>query len=181
MIIRRALANSALGRCLVFVTSLMLGLSPLPAATPASGTLPATAGAKLDWDGFPATLPAGGLAGEAACVDGTNCDVFTIHVAGAQSDWAGKSIVIKITFPLGDDGDLYIHKDKVDGQAVTSGQNGGPTDGDGVSETASVNPATSGVGDYVVHVLYSSFVPTDKYHGTATVQSASGPDAGRGW
>ncbi|MEY2562691.1 MAG: hypothetical protein QOH88_884 [Verrucomicrobiota bacterium] len=157
----------------------MLGLAPLPAATPASGTLQPTPGTKLDWDGFPATLPAGGLAGEQACVDGTNCDVFTIHVGGAKTDWAGKSIVIKITFPLGDDADLYIHKNAKDGQAVTSGQNGGPTDGDGVSETASVNPATSGVGDYVVHVLYSSFVPGDKYHGTATVVSASGPDAAK--
>jgi len=179
MIFRRALAHSALGRCLVFVASVMLGLSPLPAATPASGTLQATPGTKLDWDGFPATGPAGGAGGEATCVDGTNCDVFTIHVGGAQSDWAGKSIVIKITFPLGDDADLYIHKDTVSGQAVASGQNGGPADGDGVSETAAVNPATSGVGDYVVHVLYASFVPTDKYHGTATVKSASGPDAAK--
>jgi hypothetical protein len=175
MINHRAFAGKicpCLHRLITPSLAIAIWISPLLAATPPSGNLAPTAGAKLDWDGFPATLPAGGLAGEAACIDGTNCDVFTIHVTGDKTAWAGKSIVIKITFPLGDDGDLYIHKDKVDGPAVASGQNGGPADGDGVSETASVNPATSGVGDYVVHVLYSSFVPTHQYHGNATVISA---------
>ena len=143
------------------------------AATPPNGSIAPTTSGNVAWTGFPATLPTGGVTTEAACIDGTNCDVFTLHVDGTQADWSGKSITIKITFPLGDDADLYIHKDTVDGTDVASGKNGGPTDGDGVSETAVINPATTGVGDYVVHVTYSSFIPGDKYDGTAGIAGAA--------
>lgn len=173
------LRNLLHASCVLLFAAFTTAASILDAATPPDGTIASNATAPVEWDGFPATLPAGGLAGEAACIDGTNCDVFTLHVSGTVDDWRGKSIVIKITFPLGDDADLYIHKDTVDGTSVASGANGGPTDGDGVSETAVVNPATTGVGDYVVHVLYSTFVPTDRYHGTATVLSQTGPDASK--
>ena len=166
-------------RPLILAITFALGIMPLPAATPPDGTIDPTPGAMVEWDGFAATLPGGGPAGEATCIDGTNCDVFTLHVDGAMADWAGKSIVIKITFPLGDDADLYLHKDTVDGPPAGSGQNGGPADGDGVSETAVINPATSDTGDYVVHVLYATFVPGDKVHGVATVISAQGPDAAK--
>ena len=173
------LRGAAAIRLFALLTAFTLPLISLRAATPPDGHLTPTSGEKVEWDGFPATLPGGGPAGEATCIDGTNCDVFTIHVDGTTEDWRGKSIVIKITFPLGDDADLYIHKDTVDGPPAGKGQNGGPADGDGVSETAAVNPATSGTGDYVVHVLYATFVPGDKVHGVATVVAAQGPDAAK--
>jgi hypothetical protein len=146
------------------------------AATPPDGSIGPTTTGNVAWQGFPATLPTGGVTTETACIDGTNCDVFTLHVSGTQADWAGKSIAIKVTFPLGDDADLYIHKDTVGGTTVAHGVNGGPTDGDGVSETATINPATTGVGDYVVHVTYSTFVIGDRYDGTASIAGA-GPGA----
>ncbi|HKP92848.1 MAG TPA: hypothetical protein VJS88_03050, partial [Chthoniobacterales bacterium] len=161
--------STALIRISILTLLVALPLARIPAATPPDGHLAATDGAKVEWDGIAATLPGGGPAGEATCIDGVNCDVFTIHVDGTTEDWRGKSIVVKITFPLGDDADLYLHKDTVDGPPAGSGQNGGPADGDGVSETATINPATSGTGDYVVHVLYATFIPGDKVHGVATV------------
>ena len=171
--------STALTRLFILILFLALPLSQLPAATPPDGHLAATDGAKVEWDGFAATIPGGGPAGEATCIDGVNCDVFTLHVDGTTDDWLGKSIVVKITFPLGDDADLYLHKDTVDGPPAGSGQNGGPADGDGVSETAVINPATSGTGDYVVHVLYATFIPGDKVHGVASVLAAQGPEAGK--
>jgi hypothetical protein len=140
------------------------------AANPNQGTLNPGSATPLQWDGDAIGAPAGGPAGELTCQDGTNCDVFTIHLNGSPSDYAGKQLLIKITFLAVSDYDLYVHKDTLAGKTVFSGENSGPP---GTSEQVVINPATSGAGDYVVHVLYATAVPGDQYHGTAAIVSAA--------
>jgi len=103
-------------------------------------------------------------------MDGINCDVFTIHLNGKASDYAGKQLTVKITFLAVSDYDLYVHKDAVNGKVVFAAANGSQP---GTSEQVVINPATSGAGDYVVHVVYSTVVPGDQYKGTATLTSAA--------
>jgi hypothetical protein len=65
---------------------------------------------------------------------------------------------------------MYVHKDAVNGKVVFPAGNGSQP---GTSELVVINPATSGAGDYVVHVTYSDVVPSDQYHGTASIASAA--------
>ena len=123
----------------------------------------------LQWIGTATGGPSIGT-GETLCVDGTNCDVFTIHLTGAASDYAGKQLIVKITFLPVSDYDLYVHKDTVGGKVVFPAGNGSVP---GDNEQVVINPATSGAGDYVVHVTYATAVPGDQYNGTATIASAA--------
>lgn len=135
-------------------------------AMPASGSI-GTGGPALAWDG---TAPGTGAAnGESTCVEGVNCDTFTLTVSGTQADWAsaGKRIEVKIAPPATqDDYDLVIHKGNNSGKIVDTSGNGA-----GVTETAHINPAADGVGAYTIHVIYFATTPPDQYHGTATVVS----------
>ena len=138
------------------------------AAQPPDGMLAPDATGNLEWDGNALGGPS--ATGEELCQDGFNCDVFTIHLSGAPSDYAGKQLVIKITFLAVNDFDMYVHKETVDGMPVFPADNGPPP---GDFEQVVINPATSGAGDYVVHVTYSSVVPTNQYHGTAHLETAA--------
>ncbi|MDQ6624523.1 MAG: hypothetical protein M3Y69_00060 [Verrucomicrobiota bacterium] len=150
--------------------ALTLLLSSSQAASPTGGTISPSTTAPVKWAGDATGVPAGGVAGEAACIDGQNCDVFTITVSGTQAEYAGKQILVNIAWSVAaSDYDLYIHKDTLSGTLIASGANGGPP---GTSESAVINPATSGLGKYVVHVLYSTTIPTDQYQGTATLVAA---------
>src|SRR3954469_1346717 len=123
-------------------------------ANPNQGTLNAGSTTPLQWDGDALGAPA--VTTETACQDGINCDVFTIHLSGKASDYAGKQLTVKITFSMLSDYDLYVHKDTVNGKVVFAGANGSqPTD----NEQVVINPATSGAGDYVVHIVYADVVP----------------------
>ncbi|PZR71332.1 MAG: hypothetical protein DLM73_16160 [Chthoniobacterales bacterium] len=138
------------------------------AANPTEGTLNPGSTTPLQFDGTAVGAPSG--TGETGCQDGINCDVFTIHLTGVASDYAGKQLNVKITFLPTSDYDLYVHKDAVNGKVVFPAANGGVP---GTSEQVVINPATSGAGDYVVHVVYSTVTPSDQYHGTATLTSAA--------
>jgi hypothetical protein len=140
------------------------------AANPTQGTLNPGSTTPLQWVGDILGASVGGPGGEASCVDGTSCDVFTIHLSGTASDYAGVQLLIKITFSAPQDYDLYVHKDTLDGKVVFAGENGGQP---GTSEELVINPATSGAGDYVVHVLYAAAIPADQYHGSASLSSAA--------
>jgi hypothetical protein len=144
------------------------------AANPSQGTLSPDSSSALQWQGNIVGASVGGPGGEASCVDGTSCDVFTIHLNGSAEDYAGVQLLIKITFSLPQDYDLYVHKDTLDGKTVFAGENAGQP---GTSEQVVINPATSGAGDYVVHILYAAANPADQYQGTAQLQSATGPGA----
>ncbi|MEY2572859.1 MAG: hypothetical protein QOJ87_1072 [Verrucomicrobiota bacterium] len=138
------------------------------AANPTQGTLNPGSTTPLQWVGNALGGPA--ITTETACQDGINCDVFTIHLTGNPSDYAGKQLLVKIDFTMVSDYDLYVHKDTVNGRVVFPAANGSQP---GTSEQVVINPATSGAGDYVVHIVYATVVPTDQYHGTASIVSAA--------
>lgn len=168
--------NARVTAAALFVLSgivlLLLAISSprLSSATPASGSI-GTGGPALAWDG---TAPGTGAAnGESTCVEGVNCDTFTLTVTGTQTDWAnsGKRIEVKITPPASqDDYDLVIHKDNNSGKIIDSSGNGA-----GVPEVAHINPAADGVGIFTIHVIYFATTPPDQYHGTATVVPLTPP------
>ena len=138
------------------------------AANPSQGTLNPGSATALQWVGD--ALGAPSVTTESTCQDGINCDVFTIHLTGNASDYGGKQLLVKITFLPASDYDLYVHKDTVNGKVVFAGGNGSQP---GDNEQVVINPATSGAGDYVVHITYSDVVPGDQYHGTASIMSAA--------
>jgi hypothetical protein len=150
---------------LTIVTGLFL-FSPLAwAASPAAGTITAS-GPALAWNG---TATGGSSNGEATCVEGVNCDTFTLTV-DPFSNWTGKLIAIKIDWTIpATDYDLYIHKDSNAGALVGSSGNGAP----GTEEASAIDPSTTGTGVYTVHVVYFTVPPlADEYHGSATVTAA---------
>src|SRR3989440_9294693 len=128
--------------CLVVVIGLSLSLY---ASTPSSASLSPTAGATVSWTG---TDKGGASTDESTCVDGVNCDAFTLNLSGTPSNWAGKFVVVKITWSLStNDYDLYVHKGTVSGPAVASSTNGAPE----VSEQVTLSPSSLGTGAFVMH------------------------------
>jgi hypothetical protein len=133
----------------------------LGAASPSSGTITPTSD-KIAWTG---TAVGGTSNGEATCVEGVNCDTFTITVAGAPADWTGKRIEVVLSWiVLATDYDMYIHKESNAGPLIASSAGGTNT-----SEKAFINPTTDGTGVFTVHVVYFAGNPGDQYRGTATV------------
>src|SRR6266481_85590 len=108
----------------IVLVVLALSTTRSRSATPGSGTITGPTGSPLAWDGTatPGTPPAAN--GESSCVEGVNCDTFTLTVGGTQADWAtaGKRIEVK-TLATGvasgaDDYDLVIHKTSNSGPIV---------------------------------------------------------------
>lgn len=109
--------------------------------------------------------------GEASRVDNVNCDTFKITVSGTPADWTTKLIALDFAWSLAaNDYDFYIHKDAVNGPITSSGRNGGAPE---TTDNAAIDPAATGVGVYIVHVVYFTVVGADQYRGTASVQSKS--------
>ena len=134
-------------------------------ADPEGATI-STTSAPVNWVG---TAPGGASAGEDTCEDGVNCDTFKITVTGEKSDWATKIIALDFAWDLPtNDYDFYIHKDAVDGPTTSTGRNGGAPE---TTDNAAIDPAATGVGVYIVHVVYFSAVGVDQYRGTATVKN----------
>jgi hypothetical protein len=151
---------------LVAVVCAILGFRAR-AQNPSSGTVsPSPGGLSAAWDQTVIT-PGGGVNTEAACVDGVNCEVFTLTVASPASSWAGQKVRVQLTWQSsGNEYDIWIHKGgSVNGQLVTSAMAGpGLT-----SQTAYIDPATAGTGTFTIHIVPDTTpVVTDHYHGTAT-------------
>src|SRR5437867_4585795 len=94
------------------VAAMTLGgfLAVLRAASPSSGTL--SGSATVQWSGT------AGLAaspdGETTCIDGTNCDVFTLIVA--PGSYVGKRVRFKLTWGnAANDFDVYVHRQTLAG------------------------------------------------------------------
>ncbi len=140
------------------------------AANPTSGSISPTSNV-LAWDG---TAAGGTSNGEATCVEGVNCDTYTLTVSGDAAAWAGKSIRVVISWVvLASDYDLYVHKGSNAGPLVGSSTGGAPN----TTETVDISPASldpSGTTVFTVHVVYFAGSVGDQYHGTATVVS-TGP------
>ena len=152
--------------CAAAAIGALASATSVHAADPAAGTLDPTIGTKVTWTGT-GTGPAS--EGEATCVDGVNCDVFTLTVTGQPSDYVGKAIKVDLDWAQGaNDFDLVIRKDSVDGPVVGSSGNGAPSS----EESTGINPAATGTGVYIVRVVYFAFpVPVDQYKGTAETVS----------
>ena len=62
-------------------------------AVPANGSL-GPSGSPISWDGN--ATGSGAANGEATCVEGVNCDTFTLTVTGTQADWTNARIAVTI-------------------------------------------------------------------------------------
>jgi hypothetical protein len=139
----------------------LVGSPASRAADPSSGSVGPELGASVSWIG---TAPGGVSDGEGTCVEGVNCETFTLNVAGTQADWAGKRITVRIAWANDvNDYDLYIRKGTVSGPLVTRSADGFTT-----SEVAFIDPEASGTGAYAVHVVYFAATAADQYSGVAT-------------
>ena len=133
----------------------------LAAANPTAGSISPTS-PKIAWTG---TAAGGTSNGEATCVEGLNCDTFTLTVTGTPADWAGKRVEVMLTWlVLATDYDLYIHKDSNAGPLIAQSAGGTNT-----QEKTHINPALHGTGVFTVHVVYFAGNSGDQYRGTATV------------
>src|SRR5437879_2524329 len=148
-------ARATIG-ALFFVTGICLIVSGvftarLHSATPSSGALN-SAGPQLNWVG---TAVGGGSLDESTCIEGVNCDTFTLTLSGAPTDWAGLKarITISCADPSGlSDYDVYVHKGDNNGPIVpggTSAHGGTPPE---IVDLDPSNPEI-GTGTFSVHVV----------------------------
>src|SRR5947209_9111077 len=115
-------------------------------ANPVSGSL-GPAGPTVTWVG---TAAGGASADESTCVNGVNCDVYTLMLTGTPGDWAGKQAHIKVSWSNGnDDYDVAIHKGSLTGPVVggAAASGGGPEEVD-----LDPNDPSLGTGTFVVRV-----------------------------
>lgn len=144
--------------------------SPTLAATPASGTLSAGS-PTVQWNGF--GTPGASPQGEATCVEGVNCDTFTLLLA--PGDYTGKRVRFRVTWQNQlNDYDVYVHEGSVNGPVVTNA-------GDGAPETVEENAfdingvVTAGVNDtYAIRTVYWAVATPDAYQGVASLENIGG-------
>jgi len=133
------------------------------AATPSSSTLSPVTGSSASWAG---SGIAGATTDETTCVDGTDCDVYTITLTGSPANYKGLVLAISISHQIKlNDYDLYVHKGDLTGPVIASSTNGIPETG----ESVVIDPTVSGTGLYTVHVVDSNVAPGDPYSGVATI------------
>jgi hypothetical protein len=145
-----------------------LSIFRIRAASPTSGSM-SVASSPLSWTG---TAAGGTNNGEATCVEGVNCDTFTLTVSGTPVQWSGKRIQVAMSWiVLADDYDLYIHKTDNSGPVVDQSAHSAPS----TSETAFIEAQdldNSGTTVFTVHAVYFTATIADEYHCTATVVPA---------
>ena len=147
-----------------FVASLacLLGVMRLGAASPTAGMITPSS-QPVTWK---ATAAGGASNGESTCVEGVNCDTFTLTVSGTPADWAGKKISVAISWVVAaNDYDLFIHKGGNSGPIISSSTHGAP----GTVEEGKIDPSTDGVGVFTVHVTYFTGSAADGPSGVAKV------------
>jgi hypothetical protein len=148
-------------------------LRPTPKASPGSGTLDPS-GADVTWTGNAVGFPP--AADESACVEGVNCDTFTLTLGGTREDWQGKAARITISWPSAlDDYDVFVHKGNVDGPLVDDGTNSG-----GGPEVVNIDPSSpdSGTGTFAVRVVYFAVVPPAQQYSAVATVIGDGSDPG---
>jgi hypothetical protein len=133
----------------------------LSASQPASASLsPTSPGVTFNGNALGGASPEA----ETTCVEGVNCDSFTLNVTGNIADWNDKSVRVSLAWLLPvTDYDVYIHKGSVTGPVVASSAQGTTT-----AEAADIDIEQNGIGTYVVHVVYFIGL-ADQYRGLAEV------------
>lgn len=149
---------------LIFLVGICCALVfPASASTPTSGTLSPSNGSSTTWAG---SGIGGATTDETTCVDGTDCDVFTITLTGSPSDYQGLVLAINVSHSVTlNDYDFYVHKGDLSGPVVASATAGIPE----TMESAVIDPTVSGTGVYTVHIVDSTVAPGDPYSGVATI------------
>src|SRR5437667_9437123 len=170
-------ARATIG-ALFFITGIFLvvfGLftTGVRSAMPASGTLN-PGGPALSWVG---TAVGGGSLDESTCVEGVNCDTYTLTLSGTPTNWSGLKarIVISDADPSGlSDYDLYVHKGDNTGTVVGESAHGGTP-----PEVVDLDPSdpTIGTGQFSVHVVYFSAFAGFQYSVSASAVSAAAGSA----
>ena len=151
------------------VAAVLACVGALGASSPSSGTLgPATT---TQWSGTAgvAAAPSGVvIEGEQTCVDGTNCDVYTLKITPGA--YVGKRVRFKLTWGnAANDFDVYVHRQTLAGPEAQRAATGDPVeentfDLDGV--------VAAGVNDtYVFHIVYFAVATPDTFQGTATLEA----------
>jgi hypothetical protein len=150
-------------RVMLLVAMCCAFVFPAFASTPTSGTLSPSNGSSATWAG---SGIAGATTDETTCVDGTDCDVFTITLTGAPSNYQGLVLAINITHSNAlNDYDFYVHKGSLSGPVIASATAGIPE----TIESVVIDPTVSGTGVYTVHIVDSTVAPGDPYSGVATI------------
>jgi hypothetical protein len=149
---------------LMFLAAMCCALAfPTFASTPTSGTLSPSNGSSTTWAG---SGIGGATTDETTCVDGTDCDVFTITLTGSPSNYQGLVLAINVTHSVTlNDYDFYVHKGDLSGPVVASATAGIPE----TMESVVIDPTVSGTGVYTVHIVDSTVAPGDPYSGVATI------------
>jgi hypothetical protein len=160
----RRLGASGLFLLLVLLAFGVVRWQQVWAANPGSGAIGPTLGSMVTYSG---TATGTGAATESVCQEAITCDTFSLTVNGAQTDWAGKLIDVKITWTISaNDYDLYIHQGTDSGPIVGSSTGGAPE----TSEEAVIDPSSTGTGLYSIHTTYFATTPgVDQYKGTLKV------------
>ncbi len=148
----------------LLLSCVCLAASIAYAAQPSSGALDPSTTSPITWIG---STPGGSAPnGESSCVQGVNCETFTLTLSGTASDWSGKISRVKVEWLLpASDYDVYVHKDTLTGPEVARSANGLTT-----SEEVVLDPSRMGTGIFVVHVVDFASTLGDQYHGTASVE-----------
>ncbi len=159
----------------VFLVVFALFATGLRSATPSAGTLN-PGGPTVSWAG---TAAGGGSLDESTCVEGVNCDTFTLTLSGTPTDWTGLKarIVISSPDPTGaTDYDLYVHKGDNSGPVVPGGISANSGTPPEVVDLDPSDPAI-GTGQFSVHVVYFSATAAFQYSGSASAISSSSASA----
>src|SRR5436190_16387453 len=145
-------ARATIG-ALFFVTGIFLIVfgfftARLHSAQPSSGTVN-PGGPAVNWVG---TAASGGSLDESTCVEGVNCDTFTLTLSGTPTNWTGLKarIVVSCADPSGTtDYHVYVHKGDNTGLVVGTSAHGGTP-----PEVVDLDPSdpTIATGQFSVHV-----------------------------
>ena len=161
-------------RVMFLITMFCALVFPASASTPSSSTLGPVKGSSSAWAG---SGIAGATTDETTCVDGTDCDVFSVTLAGSPSNYQGLILAISIAHSISlNDYDLYVHKGSLTGPVVASSTSGIPETGEAVV----IDPTVSGTGVYIVHVVDSAVAPGDAYNGAASITTPPTDSQARG-
>lgn len=154
------------------------------ASNPASDNINPMDGEVKNWQGS-ITIPGSAPQGEPTCIEGTNCDTYTLKVNGEPSDWSGFNIRIRFNWTLpATDYDMAVRKEdnNVPGLQGEGAGNAPPydssvaTSGNGTNtfEEVVISPSITGTGDYYIRAVYfAGGGAADNYNGSATVFSVS--------
>lgn len=158
-------------RVLSVLALTLLAAFTVSAANPSSGSISVSTTTPVTWVG---SLPGGASPdGENTCLQGINCETFTITLNGSVADWSGKAARVRInwSFPA-TDYDLYIHKGTLTGEEADRSGDALTT-----AEEALIIPSQDGVGTFVVNVVYYAVTALDQYNGIIDVGDSPFVDA----